>query len=1186
VSAPIPFFVFTLPGRSMLVHRRRRSSHRKVSLAAALVLVVVLATALIGAAPASAASPDPGWAIDSFAEPTSFSSAHNTECLEALGSEEEEAQSLTSGLSCDGYSVVATNSGSQSTEGPITLSDAVPAGLTVKRVVFFSPALAALLISLHQPATEHLQTSSNLFPVLEQFGLCSKAPIHCTIPSAVAPDEELHLLVFVTVNSGTEGSLVNAVSVSGGAAGRPATTTQTNPVDGSVLFGFSSVSALLAGLDGAFDTQAGSHPYELTMRFDLNNELRLAPQDDARFTSIRDVRDVAVDLPVGTVGSALAAPTCAFAQLASHESCPSDTVIGHLSTAPPGADSVESPIYNMVPEHGVVAEFGFLDGVNGAHVLYVRVVPTPAGYVLRTTSPEIPQIDLTDVVATLYGDPAARQEEIARQEGKQVGGITPVALLTNPSQCSGVPLVTSTHADSWPSPGRVGVDGTPDFSDPNWASATSGSPAVTGCNQLQFSPSLGAQPETTAADSPTGLQFDLRVPQSQPVGALATPPLRDAVVTLPAGMAVNPSAAGWLEACSEGQIGWLGGSLSNFTSAAPACPAASRLGSVELTTPALPGTLVGSVYLASQYENPFGSLLAGYIVVDDPTTGVIVKIPGELKTDASTGQITGAFRENPQLPFSDLKLHFFGGGRGELATPQGCGTFTTTSDLMPWSAPESGPDATPSSNFAMNTGCSQGFAPSFLAGTVTSQAGGFSPFTLSIARDDGEQRLSGVRVIAPPGFSGVLSGVPLCGEPQASRGTCGGQSQIGETSVAVGVGPSPYWVTGGRVYLTGPYNGAPFGLSIVVPAVAGPFNFGEVVVRSSIGVDRRTAQITVVSDPLPQMVNSIEGLHSGIPADIRAVRVTINRPGFTFNPTSCSPTLVSGTLSGVQGASVGVSSRFQAAGCASLKFQPKFTVSTAAKTSKANGASLRVKVVPPHEGPQAATNGSSGSPALIEEANIARVKVELPKALPSRLTTLQKACTAAQFASDPAGCPAASIVGMAIAHTPLLNNPLAGPVYFVSHGGEAFPQLVVVLQGEGITVDLVGDTFISKAGVTSSTFRSVPDVPVGSFELDLPQGKYSALAANGNLCAQKLTMPTEFVAQNGAITRASTPVGVTGCPRAKTAAQLRAQKLAAALKVCHKKHGARRASCEMAARKKFRAIKKTKKGVTMEKESL
>jgi hypothetical protein len=651
---------------------------------------------------------------------------------------------------------------------------------------------------------------------------------------------------------------------------------------------------------------------------------------------------------------------------------------------------------------------------------------------------------------------------------------------------------------------------------------TSQAPAVTGCDALRFSPeAFSVQPDTAIADNPTGLTFDLRVPQSETPETLATPPLRDASVVLPAGMTINPSAASGLAACSEAQIGWKGGSVTNFTAAAPECSEASKIGSVEVSTPLVGGVLPGTIYLAAQNENPFHSLLAGYIVIDDPVTGTVVKIAGELKTDPVTGQVTGVFDENPQLPFSELKLRFFGGSRGPLATPQSCGVFTTTSDFMPWSAPQSGPDATPSSSFPISSKCTDGFAPSLSAGTLSGQAGAFSPLTVTIARQDGEQHLAGVSLRTPPGLLASLKGISLCPGPQASQGECPAGTQIGETTVAAGVGPNPYSVRGGRVYLTGPYNGGPFGLSIVVPAVAGPFDLGKVVVRSSIRVDPHTGQITVLSDPLPQMIDSEEGLRSGIPADIRIINVTINRPGFTFNPTNCSPLSVSATINGAQGATANVSSPFRAVNCASLAFHPSFKVSTQAKTSKKNGASLDVKV-------------ASGA----GQANIGKVAVSLSKQLPSRLTTIQQACPEATFNQNPASCPAGSNIGMATAKTPVLSNPLVGPAYLVSHGGAAFPDLVVILQGEGVTLDLIGSIDIKK-GVTSSTFAGVPDAPISTFELKLPEGPHSGLAAvlpakaKGNLCGTTLTMPTTLTGQNGAQIKQNTKIAVTGCPKAK-----------------------------------------------------
>jgi hypothetical protein len=368
----------------------------------------------------------------------------------------------------------------------------------------------------------------------------------------------------------------------------------------------------------------------------------------------------------------------------------------------------------------------------------------------------------------------------------------------------------------------------------------------------------------------------------------------------------------------------------------------------------------------------------------------------------------------------------------------------------------------------------------------------------------------------------MLSRVPLCGEQDANQGTCPEASLIGHTTATAGPGPYPVTVNGGRVYLTGPYKGAPFGLSIVVPAVAGPFNLGNVKVRAAIHVDPHTARITVISDPLPT-------IEQGIPVQLRTVNVSVDRAGFMFNPTSCSPLSVDGAIASSEGAKAVVSSRFQAADCASLPFRPKFTVSTWGGTSKKLGASLDVKVA-----------SSAG------QANIGKVLVSLPKALPSRLTTLQLACPGATFAANPATCPAASVVGTAKALTPVLSEPLSGPAYLVSHGGAAFPDLVVILEGQGIRLDLIGNTSIKK-GITTSSFATVPDAPITSFELKLPQGTHSALAATlpvgarGSLCASKLVMPTTLTAQNGAQVKQNTKIAVTGCPK-KAKAKTRARK--------------------------------------------
>ena len=332
----------------------------------------------------------------------------------------------------------------------------------------------------------------------------------------------------------------------------------------------------------------------------------------------------------------------------------------------------------------------------------------------------------------------------------------------------------------------------------------------------------------------------------------------------------------------------------------------------------------------------------------------------------------------------------------------------------------------------------------------------------------------------------------------------------------MGLGGNTVTVNGGEVFITGPYEGAPYGLSIVNPAKAGPFDLGKVVVRAKIEVDPTTAALTITSDAtgpyaIPQMID-------GIPLQIKHVNVMIDRPDFTFNPTNCSPMSIGGSLTSSQGSVSQLHVPFQVTNCATLGFKPIFKVSTAGRTSRAGGASLNVKLTYPK-----APFGS--------QANIGKVKVDLPKQLPSRLTTLQKACPDSVFNQNPAACPPASRIGSATATTPVLPVHLEGPAFFVSHGGAKFPELIVALSGEGVTVYLHGETFISKTGITSSTFRTIPDVPIGTFGLHLPQGANSALAANGNLCASKLIMPTTFVAANGMSIKQSTPITATGCPR-------------------------------------------------------
>jgi hypothetical protein len=899
-----------------------------------------------------------------------------------------------------------------------------------------------------------------------------------------------------------------------------------------LLSGAAGFDGSFTNRDGSTDVQAGSHPYAFTTTIQLNRIFNSGGKPVPDGTP----KDITVDLPVGFIGDINAITKCTAEQLGHTETnlnnpallCPASSQVGvaivdlaeNFAIVP-----VYTAVFNMVAPVGKPAVLGF--DISGVNVYIDTKIRTGSDYGLSSTLRDIPgALPTIGSTLTLWGVPGDSGHDIQRcpslvalesvngdcEQGAGYSSLEPhesdiprKPFLTLPTACAG-PQTVRVSADSWQEPGVF-------VQDSFILHDGLGEPVgFEGCNRLGFTPTITSQPDTGSAATPSGLHFDLHLPQNDQPEVLSEAELKNAVVTLPAGMTVNPSSANGLAACSPGQV-----ELSGPDPAA--CPEASKLGTVEAITPVLDHPVKGAVYLAEQGNNPFGSLIALYITISDPQTGTVVKVAAHGELDPQTGQLRTVLDNSPQLPFEDLKLDFFGGARAPLVTPASCGTFTTASDLTPWSSPYAN-DATPSDSFAITSGvggaaCGNGFAPSFSAGTVNNQAGGFSPFSTTVARSDQEQGLAGVTVTTPPGLLAILRGVERCGEPQASQGTCGAGSLIGHTTAVAGAGPTPISV-GGQVFLTGPYKGAPFGLSIVVPAVAGPFNLGTVVVRAAIHVDPHTAQITVVSDPLPTILQ-------GVPLLIKKVNVSIDRPGFMFNPTSCDPLTVGGTLSSAQGASVGVSDHFQAANCSALAFKPVFTVSTQANTSKKNGASLDVRVGYP-KGAQ---------------ANIRSVAVTLPKALPSRLTTIQQACPEGVFNANPASCPVGSNIGFATASTPVLANPVTGPAYLVSHGGAAFPDLVLILQGEGVTLELVGSINIKKS-VTSSAFNSVPDAPISSFELKLPEGPHSGLAAilpakaKGSLCGTSLTMPTTLTGQNGAQIKQNTKITVTGCPKTKT----------------------------------------------------
>jgi hypothetical protein len=1020
---------------------------------------------------------------------------------------------------------------------PITVVDRLPAGVTATAV--HPEGSGGALDKSEDWSFDPLHPSLTQCSIEEQTITC-----HYGVP--VQPYEHIMIGISVNVETGA-GRGENEVEVIGGGAPDIVSNHALALEDPAPSFGVQTYELLPEEEGGVANTQAGSHPFQLTTALIFNTradefvsehknvgEHESGPEVDA----LGLTKDLRFNLPPGLLGNPAPLPKCSlheFLLIATGKGeCPNNTIVGVASPIIQAADNrwvpevLSFPLYSLEPSVGEPAKFGFQTSVTGPVVLDTSV-RTGGDYGVVVTVPNITQtVTFIGNLVTFWGVPGdsrhdnARNLCLAKQDNPAVisGGPEPLCstnekpqpFLIMPTSC-GTPSHTTIEADSWSEPGK--------FTEPfgyTFQNNANEPFAEDGCNKLNFEPSIDLTPDGTQGSTPTGLSVGVHVPQESsldPTG-LAESAVKDTTVTLPAGVGLNPAGADGLMACSLGQVGLESPSEQS-------CPEASKVGTVEIHTPLLPHPLIGAAYLAQQEANPFGSLIALYLVVKDPFSGVIVKLAGEVKPDPVTGQLVSTFDNTPPLPFEDLTLHFFGGSRAPLGTPALCGGYTTTASIAPWSgnAPvdsssefhiTSGPNGTPCSNPLP-------FDPSLTTGSLNIQAGAFTPFTMTMSREDGNQNLDAIQLKMPSGLLGTLSNVKLCKEAQANAGTCGPESLIGHTTVSVGLGGNPYTVNGGEVFITGPYKGAPYGLSIVNPAKAGPFNLGKVIVRAKIEVNPENAALTITSDStgpyaIPQIID-------GIPLEIKHVNVAIDRHDFTFNPTNCSPQEIGGSLTSSQGATSSLHVPFQVTNCATLKFKPIFAVSTAGKTSRKNGASLNVKLTYPK-----APFGS--------QANIGKVKVDLPKQLPSRLTTLQKACPDSVFDANPAACPPDSRIGTATATTPVLPVHLEGPAYFVSHAGLKFPELIIALSGEGVTVYLHGETFISPQGITSSTFRTIPDVPIGVFELKLPQGPDSALAANANLCTSKLVMPTTFVGANGMSIKQSTSITATGCPKKKT----------------------------------------------------
>jgi len=876
-------------------------------------------------------------------------------------------------------------------------------------------------------------------------------------------------------------------------------------------FGLKDLGLTFTSASGGLATEAGSHPYA------MNNTLAVttagSPGSEVPEGAVRDLR---IDLPPGFSGDVFATPRCTGADFAAIDphtkdtSCADSSAVGVVEARVglPAPGTIFAAVYNLVPTPGKVAKLGFV----------VQSVPVTVDIGLSEEAPYHVVASLTDVSqailfygsnVTLWGNPASSIHDDERGDCIEPTGpsgdscpidIAERPFLTLPTACTG-PLTTTFSALAW----NTGES----------ASGTAATTAIDGCSRLPFAPTIQAQPTGRSAESPTGLDFEVEVRDEglrTPTG-YAQSTVKKAVATLPEGMAINPSQAEGLGACSEADLA----REKPDSEAGSGCPNSSKIGGVEVETPILEGQILkGSLFVATPFENPTGSLIALYMVIKSSDLGVVFKLRGKVEADPETGQLSGSFDELPQFPFSHFRLHFREGERSSLVTPPRCGDFRTEIVFTPWANPQT--TYTTGADFKVTSGtggapCPAGpppFRPGFEAGSINNSAGLFSPFYMRLTRRDGEQNLTRFSSVLPPGVTGKIAGLQKCsdgsigtakarsGRAERAQPSCPTGSRIGHVLAGAGVGSELTRVPG-EVYLAGPYGTAPLSAVAIVPAVAGPFDLGTVVTRVALTVNPDTAEVEVDgahSDPIPHIL-------AGIPLKLRDLRVYVDRPDFALNPTDCNPPSTRAILFGgfldlfssADDVSVPLSARYQAASCASLDFKPKLAMSLTGGTRRGDHPALR-SILLPRPG----------------DANLRRATVTLPPSEFIDNAHIQNPCTRVQFNAH--RCPRGSVLGTATAYTPLLDEPLRGPVYFRSNGGERLlPDIVLDLNGL-FHIVLVGHVDAVNARVRT-TFASTPDAPTSKVVISLKGGKAGVLVNNRNLCAHKIRAKVELVGHNG-----------------------------------------------------------------------
>ncbi len=883
--------------------------------------------------------------------------------------------------------------------------------------------------------------------------------------------------------------------------------------------------------DGSADTQAGSHPEAITTTLSFNTAEDPVQKQQL---PVGDLRDLLANFAPGLLADRNAAAQCTITEFrpagGGEPECARATVVGFSQTELPQLGTFhDSRVYNLVPPPGVIARLGFAPlGLAVTIDLGLSQEPPYNGFARISNLPQVYPIFSSEL--TLWGVPAAASHD-AQRGGPVDGEKRP--FLTLPTACTG-PLPSTFALTSWQ--GDL-------FEQTIESHGDGGEPlGMTGCEALPFNPSITAAPTSRATTSPSGLDFAIDAGSgglSNPTGDAASA-IRETIVTLPEGFSVNPSQAEGLAVCSESDL------ARETISAAPGqgCPGASKIGTLEVESPLLQGELLkGSLFVAAPYENPFHSLLALYIVIKDPDLGILVKQPLEVRPDPRTGQLTTIARDEPQLPVSHFRLHFFEGARSPLVTPPACGTYQAAAELVPWSGT---PPVTATSSFELISGpggspCPSAglppFHPQLLAGTANNAAGAFSPFEVKITRSDAEQEITHFSIKLPPGVAARLAGVPFCSEAQIAQAasrtgphggaeeladpSCPAASRVGTTLAGAGVGPSLTYAPG-AIYLAGPYHGAPVSLVAITSGVVGPFDIGTVLVRLAVKVDPETGEVfldSTGSDPIPHIIE-------GIPVHLRDIRSFTDRPSFTFNPTSCEPTSTSATVLGagldfasaVDDNPFVSTSPFQAADCAALPFRPKLTFQLKGSTKRAGNPALHAHLQ---------MNGFG-------EAGLAYTRVTLPKTLFLDNAHIGTVCTRVQFrqgAVEGEKCPAGSVIGSAKAVTPVLDAPLEGPIYLRSNPERKLPDIAASLHGQEISVVAVGHTDSAKGGGLRNTFEVIPDAPISSVDINLLGGNRGLIESSRNLCSYKPRARVEFKGHNGKTFNPTIPLKASGCKK-------------------------------------------------------